>query len=173
MSFLCVITKTCVAMTGSLDVPSFAMELDLARAGMHLLVEKPISMRPAEEVHRLAKVLPVILIYTLVHFTTLTTHVLHCLHHWYGTNATSMLGEVQCYSNSIWHRYLKGSCCQQELDKLRKEKGLTIAVGYMLRYNPAIEAAQALLKEVLHFLPLFLLTPALLQHDYTRDQINS
>ena len=42
--------------TGSLDVPSSAMELDLAKAGMHMLVEKPISMRPAEEVERLAQV---------------------------------------------------------------------------------------------------------------------
>jgi hypothetical protein len=41
---------------GSLDVPSCAMEVDLAKAGMHLLVEKPISMRPAEEVERLAEV---------------------------------------------------------------------------------------------------------------------
>lgn len=32
------------------------MEVDLAKAGMHLLVEKPISMRPAEEVERLAEV---------------------------------------------------------------------------------------------------------------------
>lgn len=38
---------------------------------------------------------------------------------------------------------------QQELERLGKEKGLAIAVGYMLRYNPAIETAQALLKEVL------------------------
>ena len=42
--------------TGSLDVPSSAMELDLAKAGMHMLVEKPISMRPEEEVQRLGKV---------------------------------------------------------------------------------------------------------------------
>ena len=41
---------------GSLDVPSSAMELDLAKAGMHMLIEKPISMRPEEEVHRLGKV---------------------------------------------------------------------------------------------------------------------
>lgn len=41
---------------GSLDVPSSAMELDLARAGFHMLIEKPISIRPAEEVHRLSKV---------------------------------------------------------------------------------------------------------------------
>ena len=32
------------------------MELDLANAGIHMLVEKPISMRPAEEVNRLAQV---------------------------------------------------------------------------------------------------------------------
>ncbi len=43
-------------LSGSLDVPQYAMELDLAKAGMHMLVEKPISMRPAEEVERLAQV---------------------------------------------------------------------------------------------------------------------
>ena len=32
------------------------MERDLANAGLHMLIEKPISMRPAEEVERLAKV---------------------------------------------------------------------------------------------------------------------
>jgi predicted dehydrogenase len=30
------------------------MEMDLAKAGLHMLIEKPISMRPAEEVQRLA-----------------------------------------------------------------------------------------------------------------------
>ncbi len=33
------------------------MEMDLAKAGMHMLIEKPISMRPAEEVERLGKVI--------------------------------------------------------------------------------------------------------------------
>ncbi|BDA44533.1 Uncharacterized protein UNK4.17 [Coccomyxa sp. Obi] len=75
---------------GSLDVPQYAMELDLAKAGMHMLVEKPISMRPAEEVERLAQV----------------------------------------------------------LHEVADEKKLVIAVGYMLRYNPAIETAKALLKEL-------------------------
>ena len=32
------------------------MEVDLAKAGLHMLVEKPISMRPAEEVERLSQV---------------------------------------------------------------------------------------------------------------------
>ena len=32
------------------------MEYDLAEAGMHMLIEKPISMRPEEEVGRLGKV---------------------------------------------------------------------------------------------------------------------
>ena len=41
---------------GSLDVPSSAMEYDLAKAGMHMLIEKPISMRPTEEIGRLGKV---------------------------------------------------------------------------------------------------------------------
>ena len=45
-----------MCLSGSLDVPEYAMELDLAKAGIHMLVEKPISMRPAEEVNRLAKV---------------------------------------------------------------------------------------------------------------------
>ena len=34
------------------------MEYDLAKAGMHMLIEKPISMRPTEEVGRLGKVGP-------------------------------------------------------------------------------------------------------------------
>ena len=38
-------------------MPSAAMEMDLAKAGMHMLIEKPISMRPAEEVERLGKVI--------------------------------------------------------------------------------------------------------------------
>ena len=37
-------------------MPSSAMEYDLAKAGMHMLIEKPISMRPEEEVGRLGKV---------------------------------------------------------------------------------------------------------------------
>lgn len=36
----------------------------------------------------------------------------------------------------------------QELERIGKEQSLVIAVGYMLRYNPAIEAANSLLKEV-------------------------
>ena len=36
----------------------------------------------------------------------------------------------------------------QELERIGKEQSLVIAVGYMLRYNPAIEAAKSLLKEV-------------------------
>lgn len=32
------------------------MEVDIAKAGLHMLIEKPISMRPAEEVERLAQV---------------------------------------------------------------------------------------------------------------------
>ena len=43
---------------GSLDVPQLAVERDLANAGLHMLVEKPISMRPTEEVERLAQVRP-------------------------------------------------------------------------------------------------------------------
>lgn len=48
--------KVCSMHAGSLDVPSAAMERDLAEAGLHMLIEKPISMRPAEEVERLAQV---------------------------------------------------------------------------------------------------------------------
>ena len=36
----------------------------------------------------------------------------------------------------------------QELERIANEQSLIIAVGYMLRYNPAIEAAKALLEEV-------------------------
>ena len=39
-------------------------------------------------------------------------------------------------------------CCVQELEKIGEEQSLVIAVGYMLRYNPAIETAKALLEEV-------------------------
>ena len=49
-------SKLMLCYAGSLDVPSSAMELDLAKAGMHMLIEKPISMRPEEEVGRLGKV---------------------------------------------------------------------------------------------------------------------
>ncbi|DBA89671.1 hypothetical protein WJX79_009585 [Trebouxia sp. C0005] len=45
------------AVHGSLDIAAKAMEVDIAKAGLHMLVEKPISMRPAEEVERLAQVL--------------------------------------------------------------------------------------------------------------------
>ena len=41
---------------GSLDIAAKAMEVDIAKAGLHMLIEKPISMRPAEEVERLAQV---------------------------------------------------------------------------------------------------------------------
>lgn len=43
--------------------------------------------------------------------------------------------------------------CGQVLHELADEKKLVIAVGYMLRYNPAIETAKALLKEVLFLFP--------------------
>ena len=33
------------------------MEVDIAKAGLHMLIEKPISMQPAEEVERLSKVI--------------------------------------------------------------------------------------------------------------------
>ena len=39
-------------------------------------------------------------------------------------------------------------CCMQELEKIGEEQSLIIAVGYMLRYNPAIETAKTLLEEV-------------------------
>lgn len=38
--------------------------------------------------------------------------------------------------------------CGQELQNLADEKNLVIAVGYMLRYNAAIEKAKELLEEV-------------------------
>lgn len=43
--------------------------------------------------------------------------------------------------------------CEQVLHELADEKKLVIAVGYMLRYNPAIETARALLKEVCLWCP--------------------
>ena len=46
----------CHCILGSLDIAAKAMEVDIAKAGLHMLVEKPISMRPAEEVERLAQV---------------------------------------------------------------------------------------------------------------------
>ena len=66
------------------------MELDFVRAGVHMLVEKPISMRPAEEVLRLGEVL------------------------------------------------------RQEAEK----RGVIVAVGYMQRFNPAVEAAKRIMQEV-------------------------
>lgn len=60
---------------GSLDIAAKAMEVDIAKAGLHMLIEKPISMRPAEEVERLAQVI----LYThLLHTPTVRT-VLHSL----------------------------------------------------------------------------------------------
>ena len=41
-----------------------------------------------------------------------------------------------------------GVACMQELERIGNEQSLIIAVGYMLRYNPAIETAKALLEEV-------------------------
>ena len=49
------------ARTGSLDIAAKAMEVDIAKGGLHMLVEKPISMRPAEEVERLSQVIERIL----------------------------------------------------------------------------------------------------------------
>lgn len=82
-------------MTGSLHDPSARIELDLARAGVHFFVDKPLSVRPSEEVRQLAR----------------------------------------------------------ELEALRKEKGLVMSVGYMLRYSPAVTAAKKLLAEVSLCLP--------------------
>ena len=33
------------------------MDIELAKAGLHMMIEKPISMRPVEEVERLAQVI--------------------------------------------------------------------------------------------------------------------
>ncbi|KAK9814110.1 hypothetical protein WJX72_000797 [[Myrmecia] bisecta] len=74
---------------GAVRDPALNMEVQLAEAGVHMLIEKPISMQPAEEVEELAQV----------------------------------------------------------LDKLGREKRLVIAVGYMLRFNPAIEAVKHILQE--------------------------
>ncbi len=38
--------------------------------------------------------------------------------------------------------------CMQELDRIGEEQSIIIAVGYMLRYNPAIEAAKELLQDL-------------------------
>lgn len=74
---------------GSLDDPKADIELQLAKAGIHLFVEKPLSLKPAEEVGRLA----------------------------------------------------------EELKKQQDEHGLVIAVGYMLRYSPAVQAAKRILEQ--------------------------
>ena len=42
--------------SGSMDIAGKTMEIDLAKAGLHMMIEKPISMRPVEEVERLAQV---------------------------------------------------------------------------------------------------------------------
>ena len=41
---------------GRIDDPEKTLELDFAHAGVHMLVEKPITMTTAEEVERLAEV---------------------------------------------------------------------------------------------------------------------
>ncbi|KAK9807571.1 hypothetical protein WJX72_003082 [[Myrmecia] bisecta] len=74
---------------GSLDDPNADIEVQLARAGVHQFVEKPLSVRPAEEVGRLS----------------------------------------------------------QELQRIQKDNGVVIAVGYMFRYAPLVEAAKRVLKE--------------------------
>ena len=47
------------------------MEVDIAKAGLHMLIEKPISMRPAEEVERLAQVILFLLSCMHLHTDTL------------------------------------------------------------------------------------------------------
>lgn len=42
---------------GSVDIATKTIDIDLAKAGLHMMIEKPISMRPVEEVERLAQVL--------------------------------------------------------------------------------------------------------------------
>jgi predicted dehydrogenase len=74
---------------GSIDDPKADIELQLAKAGIHLFVEKPLSVKSAEEVGRLA----------------------------------------------------------EELARQQREHGLVIAVGYMLRYSPVVQAARKLLQE--------------------------
>jgi predicted dehydrogenase len=61
----------------------------LCQAGIHLFVEKPLSVKSAEEVGRLT----------------------------------------------------------EELSRQQEKHGLVIAVGYMLRYSPAVQAAKKLLKQ--------------------------
>lgn len=41
---------------GSMDIAGKTMDIELAKAGLHMMIEKPISMRPVEEVERLAQV---------------------------------------------------------------------------------------------------------------------
>ena len=50
--------ETCVALcSGSVDIAAKTMDIELAKAGLHMMIEKPISMRPVEEVERLAQVI--------------------------------------------------------------------------------------------------------------------
>lgn len=128
-----------IHLAGSLDVPQFAMEKDLADAGLHMLIEKPISMRPAEEVGRLAKVCPAI---------PLPGKSLNCpcimYAHLPGIDQ-NMLDEHALQACCLSWRH---PICMQELDRIGKEQSIVIQVGYMLRYNPAIEAAKELLQQV-------------------------
>ena len=39
-----------------MDIAGKTMDIELAKAGLHMMIEKPISMRPVEEVERLAQV---------------------------------------------------------------------------------------------------------------------
>lgn len=74
---------------GSIDDSSANIEIKLAEAGVHLFVEKPLSVKPPEEVQALSA----------------------------------------------------------RLQELQKQHKLIIAVGYMLRYSPAVEMAKKLLEE--------------------------
>ena len=73
---------------GSLD-PPFDIELQCLKAGVHLFVEKPLSVVPPEKFKPYA----------------------------------------------------------DEVESVRKEKGLIVSVGYMFRYHPAVDKIQSILKE--------------------------
>lgn len=56
------------------------MDIELAKAGLHMMIEKPISMRPVEEVERLAQVFAYLSIAHVGCNTKPESNVCICMH---------------------------------------------------------------------------------------------
>ena len=138
---------------------------------MHMLVEKPISMRPAEEVERLAQVHAQLMnpnesltcvylsgIRKMGHHLVQRCRLLKGFAAPLPAAAAEIRGCAKCAQFAVSkstvsdYKYLV-MLHPQVLHELADEKKLVIAVGYMLRYNPAIEKAKELLNEVCFWCP--------------------